>query len=445
MKREMSLLTLAVSVPTLRPTSCGHGIKEAGSLAAGSGGTKPNISTMGADQFDEDRKLSFFNWWMFSIFFGTLFSNTFLVYIQDNVGWTLGYALPTLGLAVSIIVFLVGTPFYRHKLPAESPLTRMAQVLVAAVKKWKVPVPDDPKQLHELSLDEYIGSGKELTIPLLLGMMLHLWSACRFLDKAGVESGSRSPWMLCPVTQVEETKQMIKMLPVWAATFIPSTILAQVHTLFIKQGTVLDRSMGPHFEIPPACLTAFVTISMLTSLAIYDRYFVPMARHYTKRPRGITLLQRMGIGFMLHVIVMITACLAERKRLSVAREHNIIGKNEVVPLGIFILLPQFVLMGVADNFVEAAKIEFFYDHSPEGMKSLGTSYFTSSLGIGNFLSSFILSTVSKITKKHGHKGWILDNPNLSHLDYYYAVLAILSFLNFLLYLVAANFLFITWT
>ncbi|KAL3604583.1 hypothetical protein D5086_005442 [Populus alba] len=108
------------------------------------------------------------------IFFGTLFSNTFLVYIQDNVGWTLGYALPTLGLAVSIIVFLVGTPFYRHKLPAESPLTRMAQVLVAAVKKWKVPVPDDPKQLHELSLDEYIGSGKELTIPLLLGMMLHV-------------------------------------------------------------------------------------------------------------------------------------------------------------------------------------------------------------------------------------------------------------------------------
>jgi peptide/histidine transporter 3/4 len=215
-----------------------------------------------------------------------------------------------------------------------------------------------------------------------------------------VESGSRSPWMLCPVTQVEETKQMIKMLPVWAATFIPSTILAQVHTLFIKQGTVLDRSMGPHFEIPPACLAAFVTISMLISLAIYDRYFVLMARHYMKRPRGTTLLQRMGIGFMLHVIVMITACLAERKRLSVAREHNIISKNEVVPLSIFILLPQFVLMGVADNFVEAAKIEFFYDQVQEGMKSLGNSYIATFLGIGSFLSSFLLSTVSKITKKH---------------------------------------------
>ncbi|KAJ6728927.1 PROTEIN NRT1/ PTR FAMILY 5.2-LIKE [Salix viminalis] len=102
---------------------------------------------------------------------------------------------------------------------------------------------------------------------------------------------------------------------------------------------------------------------MLISLAIYDRYFVPMARHCTKRPRGITLLQRLGIGFVFHVIVMITACLAERKRLGVTREHNI----------------------------------------SEGMKSLGTSYFTSSLGIGNFLSRFILSTVSKITKSMATK------------------------------------------
>lgn len=60
-------------------------------------------------------------------------------------------------------------------------------------------------------------------------------------------------------------------------------------------------------------------------------------------------------------------------------------------------------MGVADNFEEVAKIEFFYDQSPEGMKNLGTSYFTSSLGIGNFLSRFILSTVSKITKSMATK------------------------------------------
>lgn len=180
----MSLLTLTVSLPALRPPSCGSGIKledcdkraspfQVGIfycalyiIALGTGGTKPNISTMGADQFDEFepkeriQKLSFFNWWMFSIFFGTLFSNTFLVYIQDKVGWTLGYGLPTVGLAISIMVFLFGTKFYRHKLPSESPFSRIAPVLVAAIRKWRVPIPDDLKELHELSLEEYTKSGK---------------------------------------------------------------------------------------------------------------------------------------------------------------------------------------------------------------------------------------------------------------------------------------------
>lgn len=244
--------------------------------------------------------------------------------------------------------------------------------------------------------------------------------------------------MLSPVTQVEETKQMVKMLPILIATLIPSAAVAQGGTLFIKQGATLNRSMGPHFKIPPACLTAFITIFMLVTIVIYDRYMVPFLRRYTKNPRGITLLQRMGIGLVLHVVIMLTACFVERKRLHVARTEGALGKEDIVPLTIFILLPQFALMGVADNFVEVAKLELFYDQAPEGMKSLGTSYFTTSLGVGHFLSSVLLTTVSDVTKRNGHRGWVLDNLNISHLDYYYALLAILSFLNLLFYFLVAK-------
>ncbi|XP_047325686.1 protein NRT1/ PTR FAMILY 5.3-like [Impatiens glandulifera] len=445
----MCLLTLSVSLPSLRPPSCGPNVKDqdchkkASSLqigvfycalyiiAVGTGGTKPNISTMGADQFDSFepkermQKLSFFNWWMFSIFFGTLFSNTFLVYIQDTVSWPVGYGLPTIGLAVSIMIFISGSRYYRHKTPLGSPLTKMAKVLVASVKKWKVAAPNDPKQLYELSLEHYASSRT---------YRIDHSSSLEFLDKAAVESGSKSKWSLCPVTQVEETKQMMKMIPILVATFIPSTMLAQSHTLFIKQGTTLIRSMGPHFSIPPACLTAFVTIFMLVSIVIYDRLLVPALRKYTKNPRGITLLQRMGIGMAIHIMIMVIAFLVERKRLSVARDHGITRKEQIVPLSIFILLPQFALMGVADNFMEVAKIEFFYDQAPEGMKSLGTAYFTTSLGIGYFLSSFLLSTVAQVTKrKNGDGGWIQNNLNVSHLDYYYAFYAVLSLINFMFF------------
>lgn len=180
----MCLLTLVVSLPSLKPPSCGKHVtyldcdKRATSfqvgifycalyiVAFGTGGTKPNISTMGADQFDDfepnerAQKLTFFNWWMFSIFFGTLFSNTFIVYIQDNVGWGLGYFIATSALFVALIVFVIGTPIYRHKRMTESPFTNMARVLVAAARKRNVVVPVDPEELYELTSNEYSCSGK---------------------------------------------------------------------------------------------------------------------------------------------------------------------------------------------------------------------------------------------------------------------------------------------
>jgi dipeptide/tripeptide permease len=173
----MCLLTLSVSLPSLKPPKCNEmdvtKCKEASTqtlfvfytalyiIAVGTGGTKPNISTIGADQFDDfDPKEKFLNWWMSCIVFGSLFAFTVIVYVQDNVGWTLGYALPTLGLAISIITFLAGTPFYRHKLIKGSPFISMAKVIVAAIRKFDAVVPDDPKELYELSLEEYTKKGK---------------------------------------------------------------------------------------------------------------------------------------------------------------------------------------------------------------------------------------------------------------------------------------------
>jgi hypothetical protein len=265
--------------------------------------------------------------------------------------------------------------------------------------------------------------------------MLH---GSRFLIKASVKTGSANSWMLCSVTQVEETKQMLRMIPIWVATFIPSTTAAQINTLFVKQGTTLDRGIGS-FKMPPASLSGFVTISMLVSVVLYDRLFIKIVQRWTKSPRGITLLQRMGIGFFMLIIIMIIASLTERYRLRVAKENGLVENGGQVPLTIFILLPQFVLMGTADAFLAVAMIEFFYDQAPENMKSLGTSYSMTTLGVGNFLSSFLLSTVSHVTKEHGHHGWILNNLNASHLDYYYAFFAVLNLLNFGFFLIVIKF------
>lgn len=57
-------------------------------VAIGTGGIKPNVSSFGADQFDDKvraerkQKQSFFNWFYFSINVGSLLACTVIVYIQ---------------------------------------------------------------------------------------------------------------------------------------------------------------------------------------------------------------------------------------------------------------------------------------------------------------------------------------------------------------------------
>lgn len=118
------------------------------------------MSSFGADQFDESdasekkRKSSFFNWFYFSINIGSLVASSVLVWIQTDVGWSWGFGIPAVAMAVAVVSFFLGTPLYRHQKPGGSPLTRIAQVIVASVSKSRVKVPADTSLLYEITLKE---------------------------------------------------------------------------------------------------------------------------------------------------------------------------------------------------------------------------------------------------------------------------------------------------
>ncbi|KAJ0470969.1 putative proton-dependent oligopeptide transporter family, major facilitator superfamily [Helianthus annuus] len=447
----MVQLTLAVSVKFLKPT-CINGVCNKATtsqiaffysslyiIAIGAGGTKTNISTFGADQFDdfdpdEKRlKVSFFNWWMFSSFFGALVATLCLLYIQENLGWGLGYGIPTGGLILSLVIFYIGTPMYRHKMRKTniSPATDFFHVVRAAIANRRCELPRDSSELHELDLQHYVENGKR---------QVYHTPNFRFLDKGALKedkvSNSKRP--PCTITQVEEVKLVLGMGMIWVVTLIPSTIWAQINTLFVKQGTTLDRRIGSSFQLPAASLGGFVTLSMLISVPMYDRYFVPLMRKRTKNPRGITLLQRLGTGFAIQIVAITIACLVEVRRMKCIKSHDVLDPDDVIPMTIFWLLPQYILLGIADVFNAIGLLEFFYDQSPEDMQSLGTTFFTSGIGVGNFLNSLLVTTVDKVTSRGGNKSWIGKNLNESHLDYYYGFLMLISILNFGAFLWASN-------
>lgn len=107
----------------------------------GAAGIRPCVSSFGADQFDERRRDyktlldRFFNFFYLSVTIGAILAFTAVVYIQIEHGWGSAFGSLAIAMGMSNMVFFLGTPLYRHRLPGGSPLTRVAQVLVAAFRK----------------------------------------------------------------------------------------------------------------------------------------------------------------------------------------------------------------------------------------------------------------------------------------------------------------------
>ena len=81
---------------------------------------------------------SFFNWWYFGMCFGTAVTTMVSSYIQDNVGWGLGFGIPCLVMVFALLMFLLGTRNYRYYTSTESsPFARLARAFVALVKGSK--------------------------------------------------------------------------------------------------------------------------------------------------------------------------------------------------------------------------------------------------------------------------------------------------------------------
>ncbi|XP_038704420.1 protein NRT1/ PTR FAMILY 6.4-like isoform X2 [Tripterygium wilfordii] len=434
------LLTMATTIPSMRPPPCDdyrrkhHQCIEANgqqlamlyaalyTIALGGGGIKSNVSGFGSDQFDgadpKEKKamIFFFNRFYFCISIGSLFAVIVLVYVQDNVGRGWGYGISAVIMVIAVIVLLCGTPWYRFKKPQGSPLTVIWRVFLLAWKKRGLHHPFPPSLLNQY---------ENAKVP----------HTKRFncLDKAAIledySAGSRNksdPWIVSTVTEVEEVKLVLKLIPVWSTCILFWTIYSQMTTFTVEQATFMNRKLGS-VTIPAGSFSAFLFITILLFTSLNERLFVPLARRLTHNAQGITCLQRVGMGLILAIVAMVAAAIIEKER----RDNAVEKKTQI---SAFWLVPQYFLVGAGEAFAYVGQLEFFIREAPERMKSLSTGFFLSTLSMGFFVSSLLVSIVDKVTEKH----WLMSNLNKGKLDYFYWMLAVLGVLNFLVFIVFAR-------
>uniref|UniRef100_A0A1J3JTL6 Protein NRT1/ PTR FAMILY 6.4 n=1 Tax=Noccaea caerulescens TaxID=107243 RepID=A0A1J3JTL6_NOCCA len=437
------LLTVATTIPSMRPPLCDdyrrqhHQCVEANghqlallyvalyTIALGGGGIKSNVSGFGSDQFDtsdpkeEKQMIFFFNRFYFSISVGSLFAVIALVYVQDNVGRGWGYGISAATMVVAAVVLLCGTKLYRYKKPKGSPFTVIWRVCFLSWKKRKESYPPHPSLLNGFD---------NTTVP-------HT-ERLKCLDKAAIvvdEESSRGskefkekdPWIVSTVTQVEEVKLVVKLIPIWATNILFWTVYSQMTTFTVEQATFMDRKIGS-FKIPSGSYSTFLILTILLFTSLNERVFVPLARKLTKKPQGITSLQRIGVGLVFSMAAMAVAAVIENARREAAVTHDI-------TISAFWLIPQYFLVGAGEAFAYVGQLEFFIREAPERMKSMSTGLFLSTISMGFYVSSLLVSLVDKVTRKR----WLRSNLNKARLNYFYWLLVVLGALNFLIFLVFA--------
>ncbi|XP_022868373.1 protein NRT1/ PTR FAMILY 4.5-like isoform X1 [Olea europaea var. sylvestris] len=403
-------------------------------LALGSGGVRGALPALGADQFDKkDPKeakglASYFNWLLLGSVSGALIGVTVIVYIstnKNNNNWWKGFLITLVSTVVGFIILAIGKPFYRIQVPGESPLVRIAQVIVVAIKNRKLPPPESPSELYEINEKESASTDDKIA---------HT-EQFRSLDKAAIlpKDAEPLPWKVCTVTQVEEVKVLTRMLPIIASTIIMNTCLAQLQTFSVQQGNAMNRYLGS-FEVPAASIPFIPLLFMIILIPVYELTFVPFARKITKHPTGISQLQRIGVGLVLSAISMAVAAIVEVKRKQKSLKNPL--KDPSKDISLFWLSFQYGIFGIADMFTLVGLLEFFYKEAPSGMRSLSTSFTWISLSFGYFLSTIFVDTINAVTKKitPSKQGWLQGYLDENNLNLFYWFLAILSVLNFFNYL-----------
>lgn len=424
-------------------------------IAFGTGGIKPNVSTFGADQFDDlnpkDRreKESFFNWFYWSINLGALVSYTVVAYIcqygiaalgGEQWGFFIGFLIPTASMGLAILAFLSGTPKFRIAPPSGSTLSAACKIVwEALVTRRDASMPEGEYWVHRAS--QRFGGSHPHRLAVGVGYVAKLFPC------------------------------LLLLVPFWLA-------YSQMSTTFQNQGCQMDLSVGAA-NIPVSALNLFDTVAILMLVPVFENAVYPALK---RAGRPVTMLQKLGWGFVFSILSMLAAAALEvcRKRYAPADAEfagldgfleasahisacrnaddydprifqayyhdpsaakprhcaaacDSLGEDgllsfdciecDAVPqassLSIFWQVPQFILVGTSEILTAVTAIEFFYSQAPANMRSISAALNLLTTAFGSWLTiPFVLIVNADPSDK-----WVPEDLNEGHLEYFFLVLA----------------------
>ncbi|KAL6534366.1 hypothetical protein OROHE_013291 [Orobanche hederae] len=429
---------LANSMGTCRdykPECIGHGQKvlfyiAMPLMAFGMAGHLTSWNSFIADQLNgEENNLDNNTFWRF---FGSILAVIIVTFvavlgIPYIKPWSLRFGIPAICTLVATLLFISGSCSYKYFKPPGSHLMIFVRVFVAAVLKLFYKTPRDVNELFEIQNPEFY------RVPYTRSL--------RCLDKAAIilpteplEEQEKNIWRLCTVTEVEETKTIIRMIPVWLTFILCGVVTAVGFTFFIEQLEHLNPKVG-RLKVPTVVLLWFFEQAQNQFAKLYAKFANYLG---LTGSRKFAPLLGIAISMILAVLCCITAAKVENRRLSVVQKHGLVDKpDKRVPMTMFWLLPQFVLLGGFNGIFNYSAISFFVDQSPVSSQRYLPFFISGVSGVGILGSVLSVYVVGRVSENGGKTNWFQHDLNGSRLDKYYWTLAWLMAVNLVVFVVVA--------
>ncbi|KAE8720647.1 Protein NRT1/ PTR FAMILY 4.6 [Hibiscus syriacus] len=242
---------------------------------------------------------------VFCLSCGAVIAVTFVVWVEDNKGWEWGFAISTIAILLSVPIFLFGSTFYRNKIPSGSPLTTICKVLIAAMLNSCMSR-NPSNAIANLSASPCYQTETSNEVEGNAEQSKEAEQSRHFLNRAVPNSNKPAhPALECSVTQVEQVKIVLKILPIFACTIVLSCCLAQLSTFSVEQAATVDTKLGS-MKIPPASLPyLFLGSADLFTLAGLLEFF------FTEAPSSMRSLATslswasLAMGYYLSSVIVL--------------------------------------------------------------------------------------------------------------------------------------------
>ncbi|KAI8453502.1 POT family-domain-containing protein [Phakopsora pachyrhizi] len=353
-------------------------------MGIGTGGFKPNISPLVAEQTEKlngnkpfvklikikDRKTRYeeeqkvivdpsltaarvFMYFYLLINVGALVGQIGMAYAEKYTGFWLAYLLPTLLLFICPFVMILGKPIYVMRPPTGSVFAQSMRLFKLAIQKKL--------------------KGYKNFLNNLSSTKLGFWEAVK-----PSHLGSEKPsWMKFDDQWVDEVRRGFKACKVFLWFPLYWVTYNQMSNNMTSQAAVLNTH-----GLPNDVISNLDPLTLIIFIPLFDMVIYPALRNL-----GInfTPIKKIAAGFLLGSLSMVCATITQVYIYNHSKCGNRAGdpECEVVDMSVWIQTPAYVLLATSEIFASITGLEYAFTLAPKNMRSLVTAVFLFQSAIGS--------------------------------------------------------------